>query len=254
MSYMGTTPLIACYCKKLRETFKKTEEKPRPILILEIGVDRGQTSLPLMQNLIDLGIDFIWSGVDIRHDDTLSQQIHLLRGVDHIDLQDSSANSKAYYVTCNSLDFLKTNSNIYDVVMIDGDHNYDTVKEELSYLPRISHPWSLVVLDDFGGKHKGKDSWYSDQTAYGELEHVSSHLDKTKNKGGVEAAAIEFVETHRGWSLSKFHDFDDPAFLTRKIRWHAKQNEKGFMIAPDGRKWFPLSSYTTDCIEMTGFE
>lgn len=255
MSYMGTTPLIVSYCKELNKTLKKIQKEPRQILILEIGVDRGQTSLPLMQNLIDLGIDFIWTGVDIRYDDTLHQQINLMRGVDHIDLQGSPVNSKAYYVTYNSLEFLKIDKNVYDVIMIDGDHNYDTVKEELSYLPKITHPMSLVVLDDFGGRHEGKDSWYSDRATHKELEHLSTHLSKSKNKGGVKAAVIEFLETHSGWTLSSFFHYKDPAFLTQKISWRAIKPGSGqFFKTEDGQNFSPLSSYTADCIEIIGFE
>ena len=53
----------------------------RPVKIIEIGVDRGQTALPLIHNLISRKIDFQWVGIDIRSDDAFTQSLTQMEGV-----------------------------------------------------------------------------------------------------------------------------------------------------------------------------
>ena len=116
MSYMGYTPLMSKYCQTIHEYLRSCNIE-RPVNILEIGVDTGQTTIPLIQNLTNLGVDFIWMGVDVRHDPTFSQQINLFRGVDHYQLKASETRSRCIYRIENSLDFLRRNGDVvYDLV------------------------------------------------------------------------------------------------------------------------------------------
>jgi hypothetical protein len=201
MSYQGYTPLMVSYLEEVLDCRRTIAENPdKPVHILEIGVDRGQTSIILMSSLITRGIPFIWTGVDIRHDDNLAQQIVLMEGVDHYIFKDIvKTKSYAIYRTVNSLDFLASDKNKYDLVLIDGDHNYDTVSKELSYLDKITHDYSMVICDDYAGIHAGKDTFYSDNESHRNLEHASMHLSKDVNKGGVTAAVDEFIMNHDNW-------------------------------------------------------
>ena len=194
MSYQGYVPLMVEYASFINN------QKLRPrVRVLEIGVDRGQTALPLIANLNYRKIPFDWFGVDIRYDDVFSQQITLMEGSDHSIFHDQTkTDSYVTYEKCNSLDWLpewvdRFSGETFDLVLIDGDHNYDTVKEELKYLDAITHDYSLVICDDYSGKHAGKDDFYSKLDTHKNLEHVSKHLDKSKNKGGVKAAIDEFL-------------------------------------------------------------
>ena len=194
MSYQGYTPLMVEYINFIASAGLR--ERPR---ILEIGVDRGQTAIPLIANLNYRKINFEWIGVDIRYDDVLSQQFTLMEGSDHSVFHGmTSTDSYITYEKCNSLEWLpawvnKYKGQTFDLVLIDGDHNYDTVKKELEYRDAITHDYSLVICDDYAGKHAGKDDFYSKLDTHKNLEHVSNHLDLSKNKGGVTAAIDEFL-------------------------------------------------------------
>ena len=216
MSYQGFCPLMVEYLQHMN----RFRERVR---ILEVGVDRGQTSLPLMANLTRRGIKFDWVGVDIRGDGNFSQQIILLEDVDHAHHTVNST-GVAQYIIENSLKFLPSLAKqgiIFDLVLLDGDHNYDTVRVELSHLNAITHPDSLVVCDDYGGRHHGRDSFYSDHDTHRDLEKVSTGLDKSQNKGGVSRAIDEFVQQNEGsWNLCTTEY--EPCFLTRQLNFSCK--------------------------------
>ena len=226
MSYMGFAPLMTAYCRDMTALLK-AQNIERPVLILEIGVDTGQTTIPLMSNLVNEGIEFTWLGIDVRFDSTFCQQVMMMKGVDHIDVKGSLNRSKAIYKIQNSLEFLKKESDrwAFDLVLIDGDHNYDTVKEELSYLNDITHDLSLVVMDDYNGKHTGKDDWYSDKDSHMNLKDISNHLDKSENKGGVKRAVDEFLEDNPEWEISTIQFFEEPITLTKNLKWSIDSHE-----------------------------
>lgn len=219
MSYMGMIPTMVDYCAYLanrREQQPLNSGNPGRISILEIGVDRGQTSIPLMHNLTHRGICFDWVGVDIRQDDCLAQQLILMEGLELAQLEGTEPKGKdAHYIIENSLEFLKDDLNVFDLILIDGDHNYDTVKIELSHLDRITHDLSLVICDDYGGRHANTDTFYQTYDSHKDLKDLSTHLDAENNKGGVTRAVNEFIESSR-WNIQTFGD-EDPAILTRKL-------------------------------------
>jgi len=234
VSYQGYTPLMVDYLATIKQIHKENGDES-PVRILEIGVDRGQTSLILMSSLITKGIPFIWTGVDIRLDKCLSQQITLMEGVDHYQFKkDSNAKSFAVYTEQNSLDFLEKAQNRYDLVLIDGDHNYDTVSKELSYLEKITHDFSLVICDDYGGRHSGKDSFYSDYESHKSLKDLSSHLQKDTNMGGVTAAIDEFLIDNDVFSGSHDTSFE-VFFLCRRLGFEYKLLEN---ICQNGKVLF----------------
>ena len=229
MSYMGLLPLMTEYCDSLHKWAVKETGESHRVQILEIGVDRGQTSLPLMHNLICRGIPFDWIGIDIRQDHSFMQQLILMEGVEPDFIDGASEKSKAYYITNNSLNVLGKFHWHFDLVLLDGDHNYDTVKEELSHLSRITNDASLVICDDYGGKHKDKDAFYKNNDLHKTLENISDHLDLRANKGGVTRAVDEFLKTNQGWlDWMPFID-GDPIVMSR---------------LPIVRKWEPFKKVT----------
>ena len=216
MSYQGFCPLMVEYLQHMSRFRER-------VTILEVGVCTGQTSLPLMANLAARNIKFDWVGIDIMGDANFSQQITLLEGVDHA-RHSVNSTGVAQYIIENSLNFLPSLAEtgiVFDLVLLDGDHNYDTVRVELSHLNAITHPDSLVVCDDYGGKHHDKDSFYSEHDTHRDLEKVSTGLDKSQNKGGVSRAIDEFVQQNEGrWSIS-LTDYE-PCFLTRQLNFACK--------------------------------
>lgn len=220
MSYMGMIPAMVDYCAYMVERRIQNpanQGEPGKISILEIGVDTGQTALPLMHNLTCRGIGFDWVGVDIRQDHSFCQQLILMEGLEPSGLKGVKPKGReAHFFQMNSLDFLEATvgTNTYDLVLIDGDHNYDTVKKELSYLDRITHDLSLVICDDYGGRHENSDDFYERYESHKGLTHLSTHLDSDKNKGGATRAINEFVQGS-DWSLSKTET--EPVLMTRKL-------------------------------------
>ncbi len=74
MSYLGYTRAVSVFCKELSRL-------KDAITILEIGVDQGQTTLPLLHNLVTNDVNFISIGVDIRQDLNFSIQLAQMEGV-----------------------------------------------------------------------------------------------------------------------------------------------------------------------------
>ena len=164
MSYLGWASKSAWYLGQFNEQAKEAGYSNKIAHVLEIGVDRGQTALPLIHNLSRQDLDFKWFGVDIRADMDFNEQIYFMDGI--------TVNENVFYIQENSLDFLpnmiEQNPNFggFDLIMIDGDHNYETVSKELSYLDKISHPYTMCVIDDYNGKHANRDAFYADKETH----------------------------------------------------------------------------------------
>jgi hypothetical protein len=76
-------------------------------------------------------------------------------------------------------------------VLIDGDHNYHTVKTELSYLKKITHDNTLVICDDYTGRWADKDLYYADRPDYLDNPRVTKTL--LTEKQGVATAIDEYL-------------------------------------------------------------
>ena len=71
MSYMGFTEIMTQYCEHLNVP-----------AVLEIGIDRGQTTLPLLHNLVNItGGTFFYVGVDIKSNSTFVNQVLQMRDI-----------------------------------------------------------------------------------------------------------------------------------------------------------------------------
>lgn len=100
--------------------------------ILELGVRRGDTSLPL---LLAASITHgVVTSVDINPTEFLCPE-------------EFKENWKFYHL--NSLEFLKQHKEEkFDLVYIDDWHSYDHVKKELEYIDQMIKPSSIVILHD----------------------------------------------------------------------------------------------------------
>ena len=136
MAYHGYNKFISNYCNFIFENLNQSNTD-RPVKIIEIGIDRGSTLFALNNNLNLLGVPFEYYGIDIFIQD-------------HVPVMDWTfyqryENNKINLIEKNSLNYLKECNEIFDVILIDGDHNYRTVSEELSHIDKISH---LNVFSD----------------------------------------------------------------------------------------------------------
>ena len=200
MSYVGYLPLVKQFI------FQRLPPEHVPS-VLEVGVDRGTSLIPLIVFLARTRERFVTVGVDV----LVQESVKLMMA--NLDLQ---AEQQAFCIESNSLDVLPKlieQGLKFDVVLLDGDHNYHTVSRELEHLEAITYPHSLVVVDDYNGRWAEKDLWYSEREGY---ENVKSATPKVETeKHGVKAAVDEWLESHPEWQKAQPIP-GEPIILMRK--------------------------------------
>lgn len=221
MSYLGFTQAFTAYLN--------TIDKPN---ILEIGIDRGQTTLPLLANLVGSSTDFCYCACDVRTDPNLVNQLSQITGAKlyrNSDQYRRTANSNTMelnfdrewnlaYLPVNSLSLLPSLAAAgerFDLVLIDGDHNYPTVSKELSYINHITYDSSLVVIDDYSGKWSKKDLYYKDRKSHVDND-LLENIESDANSSGVRAAVDDWLSENPEWSIEKSIEPFEPAFLYKK--------------------------------------
>jgi cephalosporin hydroxylase len=181
MDYHGYIPFISKYAQVLYNMNKQ------PVKILEIGVDTGISLFGLNNNLNCLKVPFEYTGVDIN----IQPHVPISQNIFWQNCKENNIN----LVEQNSLVFLKHCVEIYDIILIDGDHNYETVSSECSYLRQISHINSLYVFDDYYGKYSLTDGFYADHEGY-ENNKMIQIKQPNCQKQGVKTAVDEFIENN----------------------------------------------------------
>lgn len=182
MAYHGHLPLIKQFLSV----------RPEGAAFLEIGVDRGVTFIPLVMHLARHAERFAAVGVDIKVQDALA-----------ITMLNLDVGSNYQLIEENSLEVLPRFVGMgvkFDLILIDGDHNYHTVKEELKHAADLLLPTGLMVIDDYDGKWSERDLWYANRPGY---EDTKATAPVESEKHGVKAAVDEFVATNSGWKLLK---------------------------------------------------
>jgi len=256
MSYTGFVGIMTQYCSNLKSP-----------TVLEIGVDKGQTTLPLIHNLMLYNPDFKYVGVDIRMDHLLIEQMAQMKGIKSIVAKSDIDSLSSYfsnpsweddtswnsmYIEQNSLAFLPMLAESgakFDLVLIDGDHNYPTVKQELKYLKDITHPSSLVICDDYNSKrHSGKDSFYRDTESHKHIKDSIDVIQAVDGKSGADQAINEWIEQNEDWNVSFTEDLE-PAILSSKYLKYSIENMNmlykamaTFGVTPEGAHRFKIDN------------
>lgn len=185
MAYHGYLPLVKQYIHKL----------PHVPTLLEVGVDRGVSFLTLATFLARTRPEFLAVGIDV----LVQDQVNIMLA--HLDLQPKQL---AYLIGGNSLQVLPQMADQgmkFDVVLLDGDHNYHTVASELKSLERMVHDHSIIVIDDYDGRWADRDLWYADREGYEANQHVTQKVDTDKH--GVKPAVDEWLAAHPEWHKVK---------------------------------------------------
>ena len=94
----------------------------------------------------------------------------------------------------NSLVYLKNaveKKEKYDIVLIDGDHNYKTVKEECMHLKNLYHHNTLFIFDDYNGRYSNKDMFYSKRPGYEEKNQLIKESGKEQ---GIKKPIDDFID------------------------------------------------------------
>jgi len=165
--------------------------------VIEIGIDRGVMFLTLAYFLVRTKQKFDITGVDIM----VQEQLAIMAS--NIDLTSQEQKIRLYQENSLSLmpkiaeEIKQGVMKSYDVMLIDGDHNYFTVKKELELLNDLTHENSIVILDDYSGRWSNRNMWYFDRPGYENCELATQEI--VTEKQGVKPAVDEFLVSHVEW-------------------------------------------------------
>ena len=188
MAYHGYMKLLSSYADKLFRSISKEKS----VKILEIGVDTGISLFSIVNNLNLIEVPFEYTGVDIKiqpHTQIIQWSFMQRFNQNKINLLEN--NSLRYLSECNEK---------FDIVLIDGDHNYETVARECKELKKISHVNTLFIFDDYFGKYASTDQFYYKREGY-ENNKLIMIKETNGEKQGVKTAVDEFVEKEEDFKL-----------------------------------------------------
>ena len=146
------------------------------------------------------------------------EQLTQLEGV-YVDGYDDLANRDVILIKGNSLNFLRDNQVTqpkFDVVFLDGDHNYYTITNELKLIQNIIKPTSIIICDDYNGRWAENDMFYADKEEYKSVEIATPR--RLSEKQGVRNAVNDFVSNEEKWVGFGFPS-SDPIILYRGDIW-----------------------------------
>lgn len=178
MAYHGYIPFVV--------EFLKNFDNPR---ILEIGIDRGQTTFPVIHHLAMMGKKFTYDAVDV----LVRDEVKVI--ATYFGLNESQ---NLNFYQANSLELLPQLATKYQLILVDGDHNYFTVSKELELLNRnnvLSD--TIVVIDDYHGRWADKDLFYSSREDYAGVTAATKPVETEKH--GVRPAVDDFLSAHPEW-------------------------------------------------------
>lgn len=181
--------------------------KERTPTLLEIGIDRGVTMVPLVAFLARTRPSFTFIGVDIM----VQEQVQVM--LQNLDLQVAQ---QAYTLEGNSLEVMPkmvAQGMKFDVLLLDGDHNYHTVAEEMGHVEALTHPQSIVICDDYDGRWSERDLWYAERAGYEDVKLATPRVETEKH--GVKPAIDEWLDSHPEWQKAKPVP-GEPILLLRK--------------------------------------
>lgn len=184
--------------------------------VLEIGVDKGQTYLPLHHHLSRRD-DFLLVGVDVHVRDDLIITFNAMQR----NLKDHER-QMAYIHNESSLSYLPNVTSqlpekfdgLFHMILIDGDHNYHTVKKEFEYVPKLLRTGGMVIFDDYDGRWSHKDEYFSELEEYKDNELATKRIDTEKK--GVKPAVDEFLEENKEWTMYQPDPEAEVVFIFRK--------------------------------------
>lgn len=185
MAHHGLIPMM-------QDKLLKLDHKPS---VLEVGVDRGVTTIPLLVALASGHDSFFYVGVDIKLQESLFLTVKYMG---------KAISSSTFFIEANSLEFLPklvNNGAKFDLILLDGDHNYYTVSREMQHMDALLNKGGMIVVDDYNGKWSNRDMFYAYREGYEDVKGVTVQHETEKH--GVQPAIDEWLENNPGWKLSK---------------------------------------------------
>lgn len=181
MAYHGYIPFV--------KEFLLNVESPK---VLEIGLDTGATTVPVVVFMSRFHKSYHFIGIDIKIQESLEVMLK------NIDLREEQT---VTILQNNSLEVLPLMLNAkekFHLVLLDGDHNYYTVAKELEYLNELVVDGGMIIVDDYHGRWSEKDMWYSERQEFSEIEMATKKVETEKR--GVRPAVDEFLVKNSQWS------------------------------------------------------
>jgi membrane-anchored protein YejM (alkaline phosphatase superfamily) len=118
------------------------------------------------------------------------------------------------FYQANSLELLPQLATKYQLILLDGDHNYYTVSRELELLARNNVlDNTIVIVDDYHGRWADKDLFYSSKEDYANVSWATKPIETEKH--GVRPAVDEFLTAHPEWK-KKILMKGEPVILYRE--------------------------------------
>jgi predicted O-methyltransferase YrrM len=182
MAYHGYIPSIKQFLSQI--------QSPK---VLEIGLCKGITTIPLLAFMSRMHENFEFVGVDVLVQESL---LIILNNIDVLPSQKMIIHQDS---SLNALPKLTESSKKFDVVLLDGDHNYYTVSRELEYLDSLTNENSIVLIDDYHGRWSERDLWYAEKEGYESADKATKRIDTEKH--GVKPAVDDFLMKNSNWEL-----------------------------------------------------
>lgn len=197
MAYHGYIPIMKNFLKGISG----------PVSVLEVGVDKGVTFLSLAAFLARVKREFRIIGVDVLVQDSVSITANNL---------DLTPDQKATLITGNSVEAMPTLVKVgakFDLILIDGDHNYHTVTQELANVCGLVSDVGIIVMDDYNGAWSEQDLWYSERPGYEDVSGATQRVESEKQ--GVKAAVDDWLARNEDWTKVELMK-GEPVVLVRK--------------------------------------
>lgn len=179
---------------------------PNPA-VLEIGIDEGVTFVVLQYFLSHLPQPSLLVGVDVK----MTERFSIIESNLEVKQQ-----QQVVVLEANSLEVLPKMAKMdrkFDLILIDGDHNYYTVSKELEHLNDIVTKNAVIIIDDYSGRWSEKDLWYAERDTHSDVKITTVRVDTEKH--GVKAAVDEFLTRSTEW-LSEQPIKGEPIVLRHK--------------------------------------
>ena len=213
MAYHGYIPFI----HKVTSAY----QAPR---ILEIGVSSGITLFALAQRLSHTHKAFSYTGIDVLIQGDVRETIRYMNLGPQMGIELIEENS------LTALPHMVSENQKFDIILVDGDHNYFTVSQELPMVHELSHDSTVVVVDDYEGRWSNRDLFYSTRGELEGVEIATPEPESATEKQGVAPAVDEFVLSGLGWSALKLMPGEPIVLVNEKtqifeINTHEEQEQ-----------------------------
>lgn len=189
--------------------------------VLEVGVHRGQTFLPILSSLMRKKEAFNLIGLDILLRDNFEVSFGLMRSQltenQHasVCIDDSVSAMKSLRKKDINTKESSSANEIFDLILLDGDHNYGTVSKELLLIKDLIRQYGMVLIDDYD---MVKDEFFAEKPEYVEKNIGNKREDLlVEGKEGVQAAVDDFVAQNPDFKLFKLTGFlnESPVLMSR---------------------------------------